>query len=512
MPDGKSDLLLTNARLVTFAQDPFSDRGDAVAVKDGLIQAVGSRDELEGLQGLGTRVIDLEGAVVLPGFIDTHVHLVQTGLQMLSIDLVNADSIPGLLEKLAREAREFRGNFIMAYFDEMNLEEKGFPTQEQLDQAAPGRLLKITQLSGHLSLTNGATFRWLDLDPSTPGIGRNEAGEFSGVLRAEANHTFSRVANARLVSEEQREESVSLAVKECLRQGVTTVHALEGGGFFGDIDSDFIYKNKDACEIDLILWDQTTDVDRVLERGLGRIGGCLTADGSIEAYTAAVSSPYTDGTHGSLYYSDEEMEHFVTKAHRAGLQIAIHCDGDRAVEQVLRAYERALRECPRYDHRHRIEHAEVITHEQIRRIARLGVHVAMQPSHLRTFGSKYEEHLGAETMNRVHLYNTMLRAGIRLAGGSDAFVSPINPLFDIQSAVNHRSLPTESLTVYDAMRLYTVEASRFGFEEIQKGSMETGKQADLVVLDLDPRSVHPKAIDSIKVLRTFARGVERYSL
>lgn len=509
---GKADLVLKRAHLISFSGDAFSDRYDSVAVKRGLIQAIGYWKDVESLVGPDTRVYDLEGATLLPGFIDTHVHLTQTGMQMIGIDLVKARSIEELLSILKCKAAETEDEFVIAFFDEMNLKEKTFPALKQLDEAVPDKFLRISQLSGHLSLTNSVTFRWLGLDPSTPGIGRDSDGNFNGVLTKEANHTFARTSNEKLVSDKQRERGIKLVIDECLRRGVTTIHALEGGAFFGDADSDFVFKSGSGFKVDVLLWDQTMDIERVKSRGLQRIGGCITADGAIEAYTAATFSEYpAKGHRGALYFSDEEIEQFVKCAHDAGLQIAIHCDGDRAVEQVLIAYEKALRDNPRYDHRHRIEHAEIITHEQVERIARLGIYVAMQPSHLRSFGDKYEEHLGRETMNRVHLYKTMTRAGILIGGGSDAFVSPINPLFDIQSAVNHRNLPTESLSVYEAMRLFTINAAKFGFEERHKGSIEVGKRADLVVLERDPREVGVSEIQDIRILKTFVKGVEEYS-
>jgi predicted amidohydrolase YtcJ len=204
------------------------------------------------------------------------------------------------------------------------------------------------------------------------------------------------------------------------------------------------------------------------------------------------------------------MSDFILKAHQAGLQIAVHCEGDRAVEQVLSGYERALRFSPRKNHRHRIEHFEIPTERQIERTARAGVLAGMQPSFLPVFFfrngvERYDIFLGRSRLKRIHPYRTMLSAGVLMAGGSDSPVTEINPLFGIEAAANHFH-SEERLPVVEAIKLFTINGARFAFEEDQKGSIEIGKAADLVVLSEDPCSVASERIGSIPIEMTLVDG------
>ena len=258
------------------------------------------------------------------------------------------------------------------------------------------------------------------------------------------------------------------------------------------------------------------EIRESLDLGLPRIGGCIAADGAFEAHTAALLEPYADEPdhYGALTYSQEEMNDFAGKAHRAGLQIAVHCEGDRAVEQVLFAYERALREFPRRDHRHRIEHFEIPTENQIERVARAGIVAGMQPAFLPAFfyrggTERYEFFLGRSRLKWIHPYRTILDQGILVAGGSDSPVTEINPLAGIQAAATHPH-SEQRATVLEAIRMFTTSAAAFGFEEDQKGSIEPGKAADLVVLSEDPFTVARERIGNIPIEMTFVDGEIAY--
>jgi predicted amidohydrolase YtcJ len=254
------------------------------------------------------------------------------------------------------------------------------------------------------------------------------------------------------------------------------------------------------------------EIEESLDLGLPQIGGCICADGAFESHTAALFEPYADepDNYGTLTYTQQEMSDFILRANQAGLQIAIHCEGDRAIEQVLYAYEGALRRFPRKDHRHRIEHFEVPTENQIERAARHGILAAMQPAFLPAFFfrdgvERYEAFLGRPRLRMIHPYRTMLSHGIVLAGGSDSPVTRIDPLSGIEAAATHPH-SEERLQVTDAIKMFTVNGARFGFEEDQKGSIETGKAADLVVLSEDPCLVPPERIGKISVEMTLVDG------
>ena len=259
---------------------------------------------------------------------------------------------------------------------------------------------------------------------------------------------------------------------------------------------------------------QATDVLKAQAWGLERIGGCLLADGSYGEHTTALKEPYFDdpATRGDLYFNDRELDDFVGRAHRAGLQISLHAIGDRAIEQVLSAYERALKKWPREDHRHRIEHFSLPTRAQIEKAAELGVAVAMQPNFaalppdhqpgaFRVAGYKQ---LGPERISRRHPYRWILDAGVLVAGGSGTRTP--DPLEGIRAVAAH---PEEErrLTTYEALSLFTVNAARIGFQEKEKGTLEPGKAADLVVLNRNPLTLEPDRLDHVRVEMTIAGGV-----
>jgi predicted amidohydrolase YtcJ len=250
-------------------------------------------------------------------------------------------------------------------------------------------------------------------------------------------------------------------------------------------------------------------VDAVQKLGLPRIGGCILLDGDFGPHTAALLQPYADlpGSRGALYHDQEEIDAFVEAAHRAGLQIAMHAVGDRAAEQALNAFERALARWPRADHRHRIEHFEIYDEALVQRTRRLGVHLAIQPPFNVYFGghTRLNPLLGEERALRSDPVRSLIEARIRVGGGSDSTVTPLNPLYGVHCAVNH-SNPAERLDVERALRLYTLDNAYLAFEEADKGSIEVGKLGDLVILDDDPTAVAPEAIAEIPVAMTVAGG------
>jgi predicted amidohydrolase YtcJ len=290
--------------------------------------------------------------------------------------------------------------------------------------------------------------------------------------------------------------------------GITTLHALEGD----DTGDDRAVLNLMAAMRGLllrfVLYYQTMNVDRVLTLGLPRIGGCILLDGDIGPRTAALSEPYVDdpACYGTLYHSQEEIDAFVLKAHRAGLQVAMHAVGDGAVEQALRAYEAALVAFPRDDHRHRIEHCEVIREDQILRAQRLGVALAIQPPFNHYWPhTEYYTTLGEERAWEADPVRTLMRPGLLIAGGSDSTVTPLGPLIGVHAAVNH-SNPAERVSVQEALELYTINAARIAFEEREKGSLQMGKLGDFVVLAKDPFAVDPGHIKDIPIDMTVIGG------
>lgn len=503
-----NDLALYQANVITM--NPRQPRAEALAVRDGNIVAVGSWQEVAP-SAEGVAPLDLGGRTVLPGLIDTHAHFLWTALSLAALDVGGAEG-HAALEAVIRQAVDVAppGDLILGMgFTEYPLEggEPG-PILDVLDAAAPENPVYLIGVTGHVSAANTPALALLGLPEGTAGVMRDAAGHPNGLLADEANNLAYTRFSAAFGADEQAMGMLPAAVQRALSVGITTLHALEGGTLTEDRAVDALLRAMPTLPLRLVLYYQTTDVDKVVALGLPRIGGCILLDGDVGPHTAALSEPYVDdpGCYGTLYFEQDAIDAFVLKAHRAGLQIALHAVGDAAVEQALDAYEAALVTYPRDDHRHRIEHCEVIREEQIRRAQRLGVALAVQPPFNHYWPhTSYLPTLGEERAWKADPVRTLMRPGLLVAGGSDSTVTPLGPLLGVHAAVNH-SNPAERVSVQEALALYTVNAARIAFQEGDRGSLEAGKLGDLVVLAEDPFSVDPSRLKEIPVEMTVIGG------
>jgi predicted amidohydrolase YtcJ len=337
---------------------------------------------------------------------------------------------------------------------------------------------------------------------------RDPMGRPSGLLGDRANNEALARFGEHWGTDDRAAKMVDAAIAKAHSVGLTTVHALEGGVGGADEAAEEFLARIPSLPLRLVFYYQTTDVQRALELNLPRIGGCILLDGDVGPRTAALSEPYIDDPDcfGTLYYTQEEINAFVLEAHRARLQVAMHAVGDAAVEQALNAYKAALEVHPRDDHRHRIEHCEVIREEQIERARRLGVALAIQPPFNHYWDhTTYYASIGGERASRVDPVGSLMRPRLLVAGGSDSTVTPLGPLLGVHAALNH-SLPGERVSVQQALELYTINAARIAFEEEDKGSLEVGKLGDMVVLEADPFEVDPGRIKEIPVEMTVIGG------
>jgi predicted amidohydrolase YtcJ len=377
----------------------------------------------------------------------------------------------------------------------------------------------IGDIGGHACTLNSHAWDMLNLPADTPGIRSLDSGELSGLLVAEANNR-ARYQYYGQIEDATRIKAFHQASELAVQHGITTVHALEGGsadghGWLPERDVEVLLQVQQDLPVRTVIYYQTTDVHSVLELGLSRIGGCVYIDGAYGEHTAALLDPYADDptTRGALYFSDQELKDCVERAHRTGLQVSMHAIGDAAIEHLLNAYERALAKFPRADHRHRIEHFSLPTADQIKRAARLEVAVAMQPNFaLMPEAGAADDHqfaslrfLGRERFERRHPYRRIVDAGILVAAGSDSDAGPMGPLLGIHAVVNH---PDEDrrLAVYEALTLYTKNGAKIAFEEKEKGTIEAGRLADLVVLGENPLKVPATSLQDISVDMTLVGG------
>jgi len=503
-----SRYILVNGTILTM--DERFSRHTAMAVENGRIVRVGAHPDIAPFMSMGWPVVDLDGQTVLPGFMDTHQHLGLTGQVLNGIDFQGTKSLETVFERIANAATSAqRDAWVLGYvLEDFALKEKRMPFKEELDVACADKPVMVVHCSWHLCSLNSKALEILDLPTDLPGMDLNEDGTPTGLVRdpGALSHVFPTVS--KLTPKEVKIESFRKACQAALKQGITNLHCLEGGEF-GPGDTRLVVENKDKLPLNTIVWNQVMDIEETLELGLTRIGGCICADGAISAHTAALLEPYTNApdTCGTLNFTQDEMDSFVLEAHTKGLQVAIHCETDGSIEQVLRAMEKAIEAHPRDDHRHRIEHCEIPTLEQVERMGKAGIMAGMQPAFFPYLVDmdEYELIFGKERLRWIHPYRTMLDNGVIMCGGSDCPITPHGPLTGIQAAVLH-PIEEERLTPEQAIRMFTLHGAYSGFEENERGSIEPGKIADLVILDQDPTKIAPEAISSINIVRTIVGG------
>jgi predicted amidohydrolase YtcJ len=507
----KADLILTNASIVDVVRG--ESRHGSIAVSGERILAVGADDSISRLGGGETEVIDLAGQTVVPGLIDAHVHFAWAGQSLFDLDLTPARCVRDVLDLLGARARsQAPGTLLRGWGLQDNPQgENRLPNRAELDSVAPDHFVRLTRDDGHASVVNTKTLEYLDYPADKPGLEMVGASP-TGVLRKQANYeTDARVLP--LEPPELVEKAVEAASQQALRVGLTTVHALEG---FDDIPHEATAQLAEALTrmpVRTVLWYQTTDVRRAEQLQLRRIGGCIMLDGAPGSHTGALFEPYSDKptTRGELFFSDEAIRAFVLSAHERGMQVALHATSERAIEQCLNTYESVLEACPRADHRMRLEHGYGLPSvAQLERMARLEVILSTQPAFLNpTRLAMYRMRWG-DRWRKSHPHATALRCGVRIAGGSDASVTPMNPLSGIWHAVNH-PVEDQRVGVREALRWFTINAAYSGFEEKDKGTIEAGKLADLTVLGRNILTENALTIREIPVVMTIVGGQVRFS-
>lgn len=510
----KADIAIRNAHVITM--EPNQPFADALVVKAGEIAAVGTWEQVapvcEEIQPL-----DLKGKCVLPGMIDTHTHFLWTALHAAAVGLEEVHDHGRLRERINAAVKDAPGGepILGMGYSEYALERGEFsPIIKELDAVAPENPVYLIGVTGHSSAINSRALEILNPSADLPGLSRDDAGEPNGLLIDRANsyaqakfHThfdFDQLARAKIPEVIQRAHSV----------GLTTLHALEGSPD-GALDEsvEAFWTAIPDLPLRFVLYFQTLDVDKAVELDLPRIGGCILLDGDVGPRTAALLEPYADDAtcSGTLYYEQERVNAFAFEAHQAHLQIAFHAVGDAAVEQALRAYEFALEKLPREDHRHRIEHCEVINEGQVRRAQDLGVALAIQPPFNYYWPHEdYRPSLGEARMWEVDPVRSLVRPGLLVAGGSDSTVTPLGPMIGVHAAVNH-SNPLERISVHEALKLYTIDAARIAFQEGDRGSLAAGKLGDFVVLGEYPYEVDPRRLKDIPIEMTVIGGQVMYS-
>ena len=502
--------LLFNANIVTM--DTSIPQAEALLIEDGKIGKIGQLQDFFSLIEQGLPTEDMQGKCILPGFIDTHQHTMLTGLLATAIDLSTTTCIDDVLLLCQETAKKTeKGQWIRgSYLNDLNLTEKRMPTRQELDRATANHPVYLLHPTLHLCSFNSLGFKTLQLPGDLSGVDTDSSGP-NGVIRDPAIITHILPKMSKLLPESIKNSAIFTAAQMAVAQGITTLHSLDGGDF-GPGETKLILDQAHLLPTRIVGFNQSMKIAETKALGLPRIGGCICADGALEAHTAALFEPYADENDncGELTYSPEVMNTFVREANREGLQIAVHCESERAIEQVLDAIELALKDFPRTNHRHRIEHLELPTWKQIGRMRELGVMTGMQPAFIPAFiGAKnmdqYRKLLGEERLERVHPYRTILDHDIIIAGGSDSPVTPYSPITGIVAAINHPN-PNQQVTRMEAIQMFTSSAAVIGFEEESKGRICQGLLADLVVLDKNPLHCTDEELNTIKINKVYVGG------
>lgn len=519
MPE--ADLVILNAYLASPEKEEFLKC--SMAIGDGRIIAVGTREQALKLSGPRTRIIDLEGRVALPGLSDAHMHGLSLGRSLTWADLSGARSIAEIQEALRKhEASLGPSDWLIGFgWDHELLKERRLPNKHDLDAVSRTRPIAIFRKCWHLCVLNSAALMALgpeavrELASTGEALLEPKTGEPTGVLVERALEAV-REAMPKL-DVEGAIKAAKLAMREALSKGLTCLHwILEGPTDLaalmalwasGDLPVRvYALFPAEALEHLIALGLRTGFGDDMLRLGALK----LILDGSLGAKTAYLREPYADdpGNRGMLLYSERELRDIALKAHGAGVQLAIHAIGDGAVELVLKV----LSELPGGPGglRHRIEHASVLSPGLIRAMASLGVVASVQP---RFIVSDFwvEERLGRERARWAYPLRSLLEAGVPLAAGSDAPVEPIDPLEGILAAIGPPQRPEERLSTWQAIKAYTLGAAFASFQEGRYGSIRPGALADITVLSCGPDEFTPEGLEEARVEATFVMGKLRFS-
>jgi len=530
-----ADIVFRNGNVYT-ANDK-SPKAQAIAVKDDRIVFVGSNAEVQKYVGPNTRVVDLKGNTVLPGFTDSHQHLSGVGQREMTLNLEGTTSLEDFLAKVkARVDQAKPGEWVTGRgWIETHWQPPVFPTRWDLDKVAPDNPVILGRADGHGAVANSAALKiaGVDKDTANPFGGEiskdKQSGEPNGMLLDSAQGLVRRRVPP--TTTEDAERAVVLGVKRNIELGWTQIQ--DAGGSYADVD--IFKKLYDAGTIKLRIYKAVygpgSNATRLLNEGptIGAYGNRFTlrtikvvSDGALGSRGAALLEPYSDApdTSGFLTVKAEELRPMLVEALRKGVQVETHAIGDRANRFVLDEYEAALKAVPAAerkiaDPRWRIEHSQIVNPADIPRFAKLGVIPSMQPSH--AIGDLFfaPSRLGIKRLAGSYAWESFIKSGIVVPGGSDAPVERGEPMIEFYAAVTRKDqkgfsgegwYPEEAVTREQALKMFTIWPAYAAFEEKLRGTIEAGKLADLTILSADIMTIPAPEILKTRCVMTVING------
>ena len=535
---------MLNGNFITMS--PQQPAAEAVAINDGRIQWIGSNADAKKLFTSALETIDLGGATVLPGFIDAHGHLMSLGETFLKLDLKGVSSPQEVARRVKEKANTLRtGEWILGWGWDEGKWAANYPTHELLTQAAPTNPVFLTGLHSFAAWVNqrAMLIAGINKNTSDPANGKiirdPKTGEPTGLLLNRAQDLVA--SHVSPLDLDGVRIALELAARECLRNGLTSIHEARVTPIMLQAFREMVKKGRLPLRIYAML-DGSNSVltEEWLKRGPEIDPGHkftvrsikVFADGALGSRGAALSDPYSDApeTRGNITTSETEIYTLTRRSLERGFQVATHAIGDAANHQVLNAYQKALKEASEArsgeavsavrDARLRIEHAQVLASADIPRFAEFGVIASMQPTHCTSDMAWAGKRLGPERIKGAYAWRSVLKTGAHVPISSDFPGETLNPFYGIYAAVTRQDpqgqpdggwYPEQRMTIQEALRGYTIEAAYAEFEEKDKGSIETGKLADLIVISKNPTAIPPKELLQINVLMTFINGKLVYS-
>jgi hypothetical protein len=527
------ELILLNG--VIYTGDPTHPRAEAMAIRGGVISAVGTTTEIQKLANSQTQAVDLHGAFAMPGFNDAHTHIGSAGEAKLSIDLEGAKSLTEFQQRIRARLAELKpGEWVTGRgWDHTLWPEKRFPSRGDLDAVSKDHPMEFERVDGHVLVANSLALKLAGItkdtkDPPGGSIERDANGEPDGMLKENAEGLVTGKIPPRTA--ERRRKGIELALADALSHGVTS---LQDNSSWDDFLTYRAIKNDGKLNVRITEWlpfaapleqlqkmrDEGGTTDPWLKTGALK----MVVDGSLGSRTAAMLAAYSDDpkTSGILRMEPERLKQLSIERDKAGFQLAFHAIGDRTNRVALDAFEAAAAANGPRERRDRIEHAQIVSPEDFARYAKLHVIASMQPSHETTDMRWAESRLGAERSKGAYAWKTFLKLGVALAFGTDYPVEVINPMRGLHACVT-RELPDgtpqggwepqEKISMDECIAAYTYGSAYAEFEEGQKGRIAPGQFADIIVLSADVTKVAPSEILKTEVLRTYVGGKLVYEM
>jgi len=531
------DLILTNANVLT--ADETNSRAEAVAVYDGKIGAVGSIRDIDSLGDKRTEIIDLKGRTLLPGLTDPHVHFADGGAHMMHrIDCrdfySNVRAIPQIVENIREQAeRQAPGSWVIAHgspMQDFRMPEGRFPNRQELDDAAPNNPVVIN-FGAHITIANSkalelASIKTETSPPAGGAIELDHSGELTGKLVERAQYLVRDVIPE--YTYDQMKDGILFAADRCLARGITNIHDIVTNHESIRAYQELVDDGRLPIRVSLLIRVIEAAIQKEsllnlgIKTGFGndwlRIGGVkMSIDGGITGHVAKFYEPYVDDPchEGLIRIEQDELDETITAYHNAGHRVCIHAIGDVAMDMALKSLEQALKENPRNDHRHRVEHLGnwLVNNERLELIKRIGVLPVPNIPFMHYIWDSLLACIGESRLENSFNIRSMLDAGLQITSGSDGPAYwPLDSLRDLGTCVSRQTWTgttvgaDQAIGVDEAIRMFTINAAYNAFEEKIKGSIEVGKIADFAVLAESPHEVEPARIKDIPVDMTVVGG------